>query len=135
MNENKKGKIIKICTVAGALCLLAVGGTFTYSAIVKEDVTPTENIAVKTTIAPAITTTTTTVTTTAVPTTTAKPTVKATAKKTTAKKTTSTTKKKVVSTTKAVESVPILSDEEWEELDRHHPNHPDNIDPSRLVDW
>ena len=44
MNENKKSKIIKICTVAGALCLLAVGGTFTYSAIVKEDVTPTENM-------------------------------------------------------------------------------------------
>lgn len=42
MNENKKGKIIKICTVAGALCLLAVGGTFTYSAIAKEEVALTE---------------------------------------------------------------------------------------------
>ncbi|MBQ1928259.1 MAG: hypothetical protein II366_00695 [Clostridia bacterium] len=95
---------------------------------------------------------TTTVTTTAVPTTTAKPTVtttavpttakstvKTTAKKTTAKttakKTTSTTKKKVVSTTKAVENVPICSPEEWEEIDRQHPNHPDNWDPSEYEGW
>ena len=84
------------------------------------------------------TTTTTTVTTTTVPTTTAKPTekttekatVKSTAKKTTAKKVASTTKKKVVSTTKVVEDVPICSPEEWEGLDRHHPNHPDNRDYS-----
>ena len=87
---------------------------------------------------------TTTVTTTAVPTTTAKSTVKTTvptttakkttakttAKKTTAKTTASTTKKKVVSTTKAVEDVPILSDEELEELAKQNPKHPDNKDLS-----
>lgn len=202
MNENKKGKIIKICTVAGALCLLAVGGTFTYSAIAKEEVALAEKeyksngtfsvkdlkwsedvskynprfedgmtsitykangeymetvvlslgererkygVVVKvegveptttvTTTAVPTTTAEPTVTTTAVPTTTAKPTVKTTTKKTTAKKTTakkvaSTTKKKVVSTTKTVENVPIASDEEWEEINRQHPKHPDNKDLS-----
>ena len=110
--------------------------------VVEPTTTVTTTVVPTTTAKPTVTTTAVptttvkpTVKTTAVPKTTAKPTVKTTAKKTTAKKTTakkttSTTKKKVVSTTKVVENVPICSPEEWEELDRQHPNHPDNRDPS-----
>ena len=206
MNENKKGKIIKICAVAGALCLLAVGGTFTYSAIAKEEVALTEkeyksngtfsvqdlkwsediskynprfadgmtsvtykvngeymetivlsvgeverkyDVVVRVegvvTTVPTTTITTTTKATEAPTTTqksTTKATEKATTKKTTKKDTTTTkkavttTKKKVTSTTKATTSsdetggVPIASDEEWEEIARQSPNHPDNRDYS-----
>ena len=92
------------------------------------------------------TTITTTTKATEAPTTTQKSTTKvtekATTKKTTKKDTTTTkkavttTKKKAVSTTKAttsideIDGVPILSDEEAEELNRQHPNHPDNRDPA-----
>ena len=111
--------------------VLNIGGTNKkYDILVKVEGVVEPTTTVTTTVVPT-TTAKPTVTTTAVPTTTAKKTTaKTTTKKTITKKTTSTTKNKVVSTTKAVEDVPICSPEEWEELDRQHPNHPDNRDYS-----